>query len=159
MQHLEIKELGPEYYPELVDIWAAAVRATHHFLSADYFGHIHARLASDYFPVVRLYGAFCAAGPSAPECLGFMGLGREGANTAVSVEMLFINPAWHRRGIGRALLDHAKSLGSPVILDVNEQNGGAVAFYLKQGFEITGRSPLDASGKPYPLLHLCFLKT
>lgn len=155
MQKLEIKELGSKYYPELVDIWAASVRSSHHFLSDDYFNYIHAHLASDYFPAVTLYGAFFAASPA--ECLGFMGLAREAESTRVSVEMLFINPAWQRQGIGRTLLDYAKSRGLPVILDVNEQNSTALDFYLKQGFEITGRSPLDASGKAYPLLHLCFL--
>lgn len=39
-------------------------------------------------------------------------------------------------------------------LDVNEQNEQAVGFYLHMGFEVAGRSELDGTGKPYPLLHL-----
>jgi putative acetyltransferase len=39
-------------------------------------------------------------------------------------------------------------------LDVNEQNPQALGFYQHQGFVITGRSPLDGQGNPFPLLHL-----
>jgi putative acetyltransferase len=37
---------------------------------------------------------------------------------------------------------------------VNEQNPEAVAFYRSPGFEVVGRSPLDPSGKPFPILHM-----
>ncbi len=70
------------------------------------------------------------------------------------VEMLFVDPALHGRGIGRALLD-AVGRGLPVVeLDVNEQNPGALAFYRALGFEVTGRSETDDQGRPFPLLHL-----
>jgi hypothetical protein len=39
-------------------------------------------------------------------------------------------------------------------VDVNEQNGQAVGFYLRMGFATEGRSELDGMGKPYPLLHM-----
>ena len=45
------------------------------------------------------------------------------------------------------------------LVDVNEQNEQAVGFYLKMGFTVTGRSPLDAQGKPYPLLHMALAPT
>lgn len=39
-------------------------------------------------------------------------------------------------------------------VDVNEQNPGAVRFYEALGFAITGRSPTDGHGRPFPLLHM-----
>ncbi len=39
-------------------------------------------------------------------------------------------------------------------VDVNEQNTQALDFYLRRGFHVVGRSPLDGQGRPYPLLHL-----
>ena len=39
-------------------------------------------------------------------------------------------------------------------VDVNEQNEQAVGFYTHCGFEVIGRSELDATGKPYPILHM-----
>jgi hypothetical protein len=71
-------------------------------------------------------------------------------------------------GGGRAvgvMICGGEGFGNPVhvfgatTLDVNEQNPQAVGFYLHQGFRITGRSPLDGLGKPYPLLHLALLVT
>ena len=80
--------------------------------------------------------------------LGFMGL------TGSNIDALFIDPAAHRQGIGRALVEHAGRGGGPLTVDVNEQNEGAVGFYLAMGFALAGRSPLDDQGRPYPLLHL-----
>lgn len=39
-------------------------------------------------------------------------------------------------------------------LDVNEQNPGAVGFYLHHGFEVAGRQEADSDGRPFPLLQL-----
>jgi hypothetical protein len=41
-----------------------------------------------------------------------------------------------------------------VLVDVNEQNEQALGFYLRMGFEVEGRSELDSTGKPFPLLHM-----
>ena len=70
------------------------------------------------------------------------------------IEMLFIDPAWRGKGIGRRLTEYAvKTLGATVV-DVHEQNEQAVGFYLRMGFEIEGRSEFDSMGKPFPLLHM-----
>jgi putative acetyltransferase len=37
---------------------------------------------------------------------------------------------------------------------VNEQNDQALVYYLRMGFEVVGRSELDGTDKPYPLLHM-----
>lgn len=70
------------------------------------------------------------------------------------LEMLFVDSAAHGRGIGSVLLKHAVEHAGIEELDVNEQNPGAVAFYLRRGFEQIGRSPVDSDGRPFPLLHL-----
>ena len=70
------------------------------------------------------------------------------------IDALFIHPAARRQGAGKRLLDHAVTAFGAAILDVNEQIGQAVGFYLHMGFEIVGRSELDGTGKPYPLLHM-----
>lgn len=43
-------------------------------------------------------------------------------------------------------------------VDVNEQNTQAVGFYARAGFTVTGRSPVDDEGRPYPLLHLALTR-
>ncbi|WP_369523003.1 hypothetical protein [Brucella anthropi] len=56
--------------------------------------------------------------------------------------------------MGKQMIAHAKTLGSPLTVDVNEQNLQGVGFYLHMGFVETGRSETDDQGRPYPLLHL-----
>jgi putative acetyltransferase len=41
-----------------------------------------------------------------------------------------------------------------LLVDVNEQNPEARCFYEALGFVVERRSPLDAHGLPFPLLHM-----
>ena len=131
----------------LIDIWLAAVRATHHFLTEEDIQFFLPKLRDQYIPALEVY----VAEGDDDQLLGFAGL--DGAN----LEMLFIDPLQHGRGIGKQMVDHAVSLKGRLKVDVNEQNPGALTFYLKCGFTQVGRSELDGSGKPFPLLHLAQL--
>jgi len=51
-------------------------------------------------------------------------------------------------------VDHAKRGRPRLRTTVNEQNRLAVGFYERMGFRVSGRSPDDGSGRPYPLLHM-----
>jgi putative acetyltransferase len=140
-----IRRAEPADRDVLVDVWLRAVRATHAFLTeAD---------IQSLLPIVRDVAlvelelwVLCGGGGV---IWGFLGLsGRK-------VEALFIGPEHHRRGGGRMLLGHARRLkGSPLSVDVNEQNPAAVRFYEACGFEVVGRSEVDEAGRPFPLLHL-----
>ena len=50
------------------------------------------------------------------------------------IEMLFVAPPAFGRGIGTKLLRHAVETLGACEVDVNEQNAGAVEFYLRRGF-------------------------
>lgn len=128
----------------LVEIWLRAVRATHHFLSEDDIRFFHPLVRDQYLPALEVLVAKDEEGKPT----GFIGL------TDEKVEMLFVDPAQHGKGIGKCLIEHVAQLRGPLSVDVNEQNPGALAFYLKCGFSPVGRSELDGSGKPFPLLHL-----
>ncbi|AXA64531.1 acetyltransferase [Pseudomonas oryzihabitans] len=131
-------------HPQLLNIWLRSVRATHHFLQESDIKALLPQLRDIYLPAVELWVTV-----DAEDCpLGFIGLNEN------HVEMLFIEPDLRGKGIGRALLDHARSLRSQMSVNVNEQNPEAVGFYLHYGFVQTGRSPLDGEGRPFPLLHL-----
>lgn len=131
-------------HPQLLDIWLRSVRATHHFLQESDITALLAQLRDIYLPAVELWVAVDAQ----DRPLGFIGLNEK------HVEMLFIEPDLRGKGIGRALLDHARRSRNEISVDVNEQNPEAVGFYLHYGFVQTGRSPLDGEGRPFPLLHL-----
>jgi putative acetyltransferase len=59
-----------------------------------------------------------------------------------------------RAACGRMLVQHAQRFQGELTLDVNEQNPAARKFYEACGFVVEGRSELDGSGRPYPLLHM-----
>ncbi|MCG7505314.1 acetyltransferase [Mesorhizobium retamae] len=141
---MKIRPYSDEDNARLVDIWLAAVRATHEFLTEEDIQFFLPKLRDQYIPALEVYIAEDDDG----QLLGFSGL--DGAN----LEMLFIDPAHHGFGIGKLLVDHAVALKGPLKVDVNEQNPGALAFYLKCGFTQVGRSEFDGTGKPFPLLHL-----
>lgn len=130
-------------HPALVRVWRSSVDATHDFLAAADRGAIESRLASDYFPQVRLTVAEVDGAVA-----GFAGTAGE------DLAMLFVHADNRGQGVGCALLDHAvRDLGVRTV-DVNEQNEQAVGFYAHSGFTVTGRSETDGEGRPYPLLHL-----
>ena len=131
-------------YPQLLDIWLRAVRATHHFLQPCDIDALLPQLRDLYFPAVELWVAV----DTDDQPLGFIGFNEN------HVEMLFVAPARHGQGIGRALLDFGRQSRSTMSVDVNEQNPQATGFYQHYGFVQTGRSPLDGEGRPFPLLHM-----
>jgi len=52
------------------------------------------------------------------------------------------------------LVRHAQALKGELLVDVNEQNPAACRFYEACGFVVEGRSELDSTGRPFPLLHM-----
>jgi putative acetyltransferase len=52
------------------------------------------------------------------------------------------------------MVEHARGLRGELTVDVNEQNPAACRFYEACGFVVVGRSELDSTGRPFPLLHM-----
>ncbi len=138
--------LSEKDYPEIIEIWEASVRATHHFLAEEDLLFYKAAIRDEYLPsgMLQLFGIKDDAGL----LTGFTGLSDE------SIEMLFIRPEIRGTGAGKALLLHAITDQQKTKVDVNEQNPQAIGFYEHLGFRVTGRSEFDGSGKPYPILHM-----
>ena len=128
----------------LVDVWEAAVRATHHFLSESDIQFFKPLVPKGLFKLEHLFCVRDASGT----LVGFVGVadGR--------MEALFVHPSWHGVGIGRRLATYVIDRFGVTSVDVNEQNEQAVAFYRHLGFEVEGRSSLDSLGLPFPLLHM-----
>lgn len=129
---------------QLAAIWLRSVRATHHFLKEEDIARLYPQVLNDYLPAVNVWVAEDPTG----ELCGFIGLDGN------KVEMLFIDADRRGEGIGKALLAKAEAMHGELLLDVNEQNPQALAFYQHYGFMVTGRSELDGQGMPFPLLHM-----
>lgn len=134
-----------KYHDQLVNIWYQAVRKTHSFLTERDIQFYHTIVQNEALQAVELWMEL----NEKEEPTGFIGL------DGTKIEMLFVDPLYHGRGIGSRLIDHAKLIkGRTLLVDVNEQNEGACTFYEKYGFIKKGRSELDETGRPFPLLHL-----
>lgn len=143
-QQFRIRPAAQADFRAIISLWKESVLATHSFLRYADFCALEKEMGQIYLPsVAELWLCPCKGGLA-----GFCG------NNGAHVEMLFINPGQMRKGIGRSLLEHVRRLHGPLALDVNEDNKGAFAFYLRCGFRVMGHSPCDNQGRPYPLLHL-----
>lgn len=142
---IHIEKVTETDFPRLQEIWESSVLATHDFLKDEDFREIQQLLIPAYFPQVELYKAISKENC---EILGFLG------TQANRIEMLFIDDQFRGQGAGSALLKFAIQSLHINELDVNEQNESALAFYQHHGFQITARSDVDGSGKPYPTLTL-----
>jgi putative acetyltransferase len=140
---MTIRKAAAEDHDTLVDIWLRSVTATHGFLTEQ---DIHALLPE--LRNVALAKLELWVLSSGERAIGFLGL------SGSKVEALFLVPESLRLGGGRMLLDHARRLKGALTVDVNEQNAEAVRFYEACGFTVIGRSPVDSSGRPFPLLHM-----
>jgi len=131
-------------YHEIVELWEASVRATHHFLKEEDIQYFKPLILNTYLDAVKLK---CIKS-SNNRIIGFLGVASR------NLEMLFIHPQYRGKQIGKVLLTYALENLAVTKVDVNEQNEEAVGFYQHFGFEIVKRSKVDATGKPYPILHM-----
>lgn len=128
----------------LLSVWDASVRSTHGFLCEEDISILTPFVRQGLREIPVLYALQDAQGVK----IGFMG------TEADKLEMLFLHPCARGKGNGKRMLDFAVRELGVRRLDVNEQNPSALTFYRHMGFIVTGRSPLDSMGNPWPLLHM-----
>lgn len=140
---VEIRSIPRDDGERLLHIWEGAVRATHHFLTPADIDFFRPLIVDGLFGLDHLLGAYQGG-----MLVGFVGVQGD------KMEALFIDPALHRQGLGTTLAHHAMQQLAVTLVDVNEQNPDALGFYQALGFTVVDRSPLDGTGKPFPILHL-----
>ena len=140
----QVEKANSADYQEIVEVWEASVRATHDFLSEEDIRYFRPLILNEYLKTVDL---FCIR-PEQGRIEGFLG------TSADKIEMLCLRPEARGRGIGKTLLHYATHTLAITKVEVNEQNGQAVGFYEHMGFRVVGRSALDGTGKPYPILRM-----
>lgn len=139
------KLTSSQEYDELIRIWEASVRSTHHFLAEEDIQYYKPLIRNEYFQTVELY---VIRVPHTPEIAAFMGLSDD------QVEMLFVSPTHQGKGYGKILIEYAIREKGLRKVDVNEQNKQALCFYLGRGFEIISWDATDSKGKTFPILHM-----
>lgn len=131
-------------YLQIIEVWEASVRATHHFLSEEWIVEHKPLILEQYLDMVELQ---CVKDDE-DNVLAFLGTLNDG------IEMLFVHPDQFRKGIGQLLIRFALDEKKTTKVEVNEDNPGARQFYETMGFEVVKRSALDGQGNPYPILHM-----
>lgn len=140
----DVSPVRPEEHARVLEVWEASVRATHDFLDPADIAFLKP-LVRDAIGTGVVLNCVRDGGGSV---FGFSGV------NGGKIEMLFVDPAHFRRGIGSRLLRHAVEVLGATAVDVHEQHPYALRFFERMGFEVVGRSEIDGAGQPYPLLHL-----
>ena len=139
-----ITDLNQADYAQIIVVWEASVRATHHFLTEAWIEEHRPLILEQYLDMVSLHGIRDELG----KAVAFLG------HLDGNIEMLFVHPEHFRQGLGKALIRYAIDEQNATKVDVNEQNPGACQFYESMGFEVVSRSELDGQGNPFPILHM-----
>lgn len=143
-----VDDRSQDLIAELVQLWEASVRATHHFLSDTDICEI-----SEFVPLVLAnIPHLLVAKDGQDRSVAFMGIADR------AIEMLFVAPAHCGMGIGRMLVKHSIEHYGIETVSVNEQNPEAVGFYQRMGFVVFKRTDLDEQGRPFPILYMTLCK-
>ncbi|KVN88577.1 acetyltransferase [Burkholderia ubonensis] len=133
-----IRAYTPSDLHRLSAIWFEASMHAHPFLGEPRLREQQALIENVYLPGAETWVAWCDGAPA-----GFIGL------LDTSIGGLFVAPAMHGRGIGRALVAHALKLKGALDLEVYADNLGARAFYERLGFDEVTRRDEDDDGLPF----------
>jgi len=120
-----IRKADIEDIPAMVEIWLSASIRAHNFISSDFWHKNAIEMRDRYLPASENW-VYCEN----ERILGFVALQQ---NTLAA---LFVTPGHQGRGIGRQLLNHAKTLRRMLSLTVYEANTKAIEFYSHHGFKM-----------------------
>ncbi|UWQ22249.1 GNAT family N-acetyltransferase [Jannaschia sp. W003] len=130
-----IRPYRAEDIEPVIDVWQRANALAHPFLSEDFVAGVHRAMRDIYLPNAETY--LLEVGGTV---VGFIALiGNE-------IGGLFLDPAMHGRGHGRALVDHAVALKGPLTVEVFRDNELGRPFYERYGFEFVGDELHEPSG-------------
>lgn len=110
----------------VMQIWLQANLDAHAFIPASFWTE-HFEMVCDLLPQAELYVHEDAG---TRQIDGFIGL------TENHIEGIFVAKAARSKGIGKALLDYAKSRRPRLTLGVYQKNERALAFYRREQFAI-----------------------
>ena len=118
-----IREYRADDRDVVLTIWAAASAVAHPFLPDEFLAAERRDIADRHLATAETW-VWDVDG----HVTGFIALlGNE-------VGGLFVHPEFHRRGIGRALVDHARGLRDTLEVEVFADNVPGRAFYAAYGF-------------------------
>ncbi len=108
----------------VLDAWEVATRFAHRFMTDEFIAQERINVEKLYLPNTDTWVAEVDGNVQ-----GFIALmGNE-------IGALFLQPSHHKQGLGKALMDKAKSLHKDLTVEVFKENANGRDFYAKSGFE------------------------
>ncbi|MFC2662998.1 MAG: N-acetyltransferase, partial [Eubacterium sp.] len=130
-----IRRMEKQDLDEVSAIWLSSNTSAHSFIPADYWEK-NLPLVKELLPQAEVY-----VYEKNHRIMGFIGLNEN------YIEGLFVSEELRSEGIGRRLLDYVKKNKAELSLDVYQKNEGAVRFYKREGFSITGKGVDEETGE------------
>lgn len=143
MKITEIVKQREEAKQQLLKLWEASVRATHHFLGEEEILQMKHDVPELLDEVEHLVVAI-----EEEEPVAFLGVNGK------KLEMLFVHPDHFRKEIGRRLMKYAKDWYLIDQICIPEANVDAKEFYRAMGFQVYKKSKFDENGNENPILHM-----
>lgn len=131
-----VRKMRPAEVDAVADIWLETNIEAHSFVPERYW--------RDHFEEVKglLAQAELYVFEGETGVQGFIGL------DAGYIAGLFVKSGARAGGIGKKLLDYAKSGRSRLTLRVYQKNAGAVRFYQREGFTVQEEPVDESTGEP-----------
>ncbi len=130
-----IRPFTPDDIDNLLDVWEAASRIAHAFLPEEFFATERRAIVDEWLPRAETV-VYEVEG----RVVGFLSL------VGDEVGAIFVHPARQGRGVGRALMDHARARRATLELEVFEENAIGRRFYDRYGFVEVSRGVHEPTG-------------
>ncbi len=130
-----IRKYDPHDLVELIGVWYDAAQIAHPFWTSKIFDRERRNISDKFLPIAETW-----VFEEEERVVGFIAL------LDNEVGGIFVSPRRQGRGIGRALMDHARASRDHLELDVFEANEIGRAFYDAYGFDIVGERQDEETG-------------
>lgn len=130
-----IREYRDTDIDAVIAVWEKANSLAHPFLSSAFVSAVKADMRAKYLPNSETWVIEVDA-----QVVGFISMiGRE-------IGGLFLDPEFHGRGLGRAMVDCVVDLKGPLRVEVFRDNEVGLPFYERYGFNLVEEYLHEASG-------------
>lgn len=143
LSHYLIRKYVAEDISGVLSCWENANKIAHPFLADDFVNQIRIDIPQIYLPNAETWVA-----DNCGRVIGFISL----LNNEIGA--LFVEPSFHRNGIGFALVKKAQELRGDLEVEVFELNRVGRDFYAKCGFTFLGEYFHEESGHKVLRLNL-----
>jgi putative acetyltransferase len=135
LQDYLIRQYVAEDLDAVMSCWEHANAVAHPFLTERFVSQVRREIPEVYLPAAETWVAVWHG-----RVVGFIAL------VGDEIGGLFVEPEFHGRGIGRALVDKARESREQLAVEVFELNTSGVRFYSRYGFAFERERRHDQTG-------------